>query len=344
MQTDRPTPRNGSVPFNREWVCHINFFHQFIMQNERQLLRVLLIEDNENDAMLIRREIERSNGFDMLMERVETEEQVRIALHRKTWDIILCDFRLPKLDAVKVLNILETFSLDIPFILISGSILETDADMVLAERRIHSFIKKSELARLGPTFRRELRAHAAYNDTLLAWARALEFRDRETAGHSRRVTELTVRLARALQISETEIIHIRRGALLHDVGKMSIPDEVLFKTERLDDDEFEIIKRHPQIGYELLLPILFLRKSLDIPYCHHEKFDGSGYPRGLKGAEIPLAARIFSIVDVFDALTSNRPYRISLTPRRALEYIQSEAGRYFDPHIVDVFVEMMDLK
>lgn len=312
------------------------------MQNKRQLLRVLLIEDNENDAMLIRREIERSNGFDVLMERVDTEEQVRIALHRKTWDIILCDFRLPKLDAVKVLNILETFNLDIPFILVSGTISDAEAHMVLAERRIHSFIKKNELARLGPTFRRELRAHAAYNDTLVAWAGMLELRDRETAGHSERVTELTIRLARALQISETEIIHIRRGALLHDIGKMAIPDAILLKSEMLDDDEFEVIKRHPQNAYERLLPILFLRKSLDIPYCHHERFDGSGYPRGLKGGEIPLPARIFSIVDVFDALTSNRPYRISLSPRMALEYIQSEAGHHFDPQIVDVFVQMME--
>ena len=315
-----------------------------MQQNERQLLRVLLIEDSETDAMLIRREIERSNGFDLLMERVGTESDMRIALHRKTWDIILSDFRLPKLDAVKVLNILETFGLDIPFILISGTISDAEADIVLAERRIHSFIKKSELARLGPTFRRELRAHAAYNETLVAWARALEFRDLETAGHSDRVTELAIGLARAMHMSETEIIHIRRGALLHDIGKMAIPDEILLKPEKLNDEEFDVIKRHPQIAYQLLLPIIFLRKSLDIPYCHHEKFDGSGYPRGLKGGEIPLPARIFSVVDVFDALTSNRPYRFSLSPRLALDYIRSEVGRHFDPQIVDVFVKMMELR
>lgn len=307
----------------------------------RQTLRVLLVEDDEADALLIQRQIERANGFDLTLERVETELQVRQALHTKSWDVVVCDFNLPKLDALKVLQILDEFGLDLPFILVSGKISEEQADEILGNRSVHEYVSKNRLSRLAAVFHREINTRAAYDQTLIAWARALEFRDRETAGHSERVTEMTVALARQMKISETEIVHIRRGALLHDIGKMGVSDNVLLKPDKLTEEEYERMKKHPTIAYNMLLPILHLRKSLDIPYCHHERWDGTGYPRGLKGKEIPIAARIFTVIDVFDAMTTDRPYRIKLSKEFVLDYIQKQSGIIFDPDVVSAFMEMM---
>jgi len=189
------------------------------------------------------------------------------------------------------------------------------------------------------------RSHAdltlAYDTTLEGWSRALDMRDRETEGHTQRVAELTVRLAQALGVSEAEVVHVRRGALLHDIGKMGIPDSVLLKPGPLTDAEWEIMRRHPIYAYELLSPIAYLRPALDIPYCHHEKWDGTGYPRGLRGEQIPLAARIFAVVDVWDALTSERPYRPAWTPEQARQYVQQQAGKHFDPKVVEAFVQLV---
>jgi PAS domain S-box-containing protein len=181
----------------------------------------------------------------------------------------------------------------------------------------------------------------AYDTTLEGWGKALELRDKETQGHTRRVTEMTIRLARKMGISDAEITHIRRGVLLHDIGKMGVPDHILRKTDTLDDFEWEQMRLHPQYAFELLNPIAYLRPALDIPYCHHEKWDGTGYPRGLKETEIPLSARIFSVVDVWDALRSERPYRESWEKEKTLEYIRSEAKTRFDPEVVRVFLEMV---
>lgn len=195
-------------------------------------------------------------------------------------------------------------------------------------------------------FYEQTRRHAAdlaqaYDSTLAGWARALELRDDLTEGHTRRVTELTLQLARALGLSEDKLIHIRRGALLHDIGKMGIPDSILHKPESLTADEMRLMRRHPQFAYDMLLPIEFLRPALDIPYCHHELWDGSGYPRGLKGGEIPLAARIFTIADNWDALTSNRPYRAAWPKEKARQYIRENAGKLFDPKIVEIFLALV---
>ena len=178
----------------------------------------------------------------------------------------------------------------------------------------------------------------AYDTTLEGWSRALDLRDEETGGHTQRVTEMTLQLCRAMGISEAEMVNVRRGALLHDIGKMGIPDSILFKPGPLTAKEWKIMRRHPVIAYKLLLPIPYLRPALDIPYCHHEKWNGMGYPRGLKGEEIPLAARIFAVVDIWDALRSNRPYRPAWSEAKALEYIRSMAGRHFDPKVVEVFL------
>lgn len=181
----------------------------------------------------------------------------------------------------------------------------------------------------------------AYDTTLEGWGRALELRDKETQGHTRRVADLTVRLARRLNINDNKITHIRRGVLLHDIGKMGIPDHILRKTGPLNAAEWELMRQHPQYAYDLLYPIAYLRPALDIPLCHHEKWDGSGYPRGLKGEDIPLSARIFAVVDVWDALLSDRPYRKSWTKEQAMEYLRREAGSRFDPKIVEAFLDMI---
>lgn len=179
----------------------------------------------------------------------------------------------------------------------------------------------------------------SYETTLEGWSHALDLRDKETEGHTLRVTELTQRIAQAMGFSTEQLVHVRRGALLHDIGKMGVPDYILHKAGPLTEAEWEAMKRHPGYAFELLSPIQYLEGALDIPHYHHEKWDGTGYPDGLKGEEIPLAARIFAVVDVYDALTSDRPYRGSWSKARALEYIRSEAGRHFDPAVVDIFLK-----
>ncbi|MBI5296138.1 MAG: GAF domain-containing protein [Chloroflexi bacterium] len=182
----------------------------------------------------------------------------------------------------------------------------------------------------------------AYDNTLAGWARALELRDELTEGHTRRVTELTLTLARALNVSEDELAHIRRGSLLHDIGKMGIPDSILHKPGALTAQEQRIMQLHPQYAFEMLSLIPFLRPALDIPYCHHEHWNGRGYPRGLKGVQIPLSARIFAVVDVWDALTSDRPYRKAWPREQAREYLVSNSGTQFDPEIVKTFLDMLE--
>ena len=182
----------------------------------------------------------------------------------------------------------------------------------------------------------------AYDTTLEGWAKALELRDKETENHSRRVTELTVVLAQEMGIKGETLTHIRRGAILHDIGKMAIPDEILRKRGPLTDTERDVVKQHPIQAYDLLAGIPFLEKALDIPYCHHERWDGSGYPRKLKGDEIPQAARIFSVVDVWDALLSDRPYSKAWPKERAKQYLRDEAGKQLDPNIVEVFLGMVE--
>ena len=180
----------------------------------------------------------------------------------------------------------------------------------------------------------------AYDVTLEGWSRALDLRDRETEGHTQRVTEMTMRLARHIGMDEGELIHIHRGSLLHDIGKMGIPDAILLKTGPLTREEWDTMRLHPVYAHELLSPISFLRPAIEIPYCHHEKWDGTGYPRGLKGEQIPLAARIFAVVDVWDALRSDRPYRKAWPEGKVREHIRSLAGTHFDPSVVAAFMQL----
>jgi putative nucleotidyltransferase with HDIG domain len=178
----------------------------------------------------------------------------------------------------------------------------------------------------------------AYEATIEGWSRALDLRDKETEGHTQRVTELTMALAKAVGIKDNELQHIRRGALLHDIGKMGISDQILLKKGELTPEEMEIMRTHPILAFKMLQPIAYLRHALEIPYSHHEKWDGTGYPRGLKGEQIPLVARIFALADVWDALTSSRPYRKAWTKKKALAYIKQQSGTHFDPQLVKIFL------
>jgi response regulator RpfG family c-di-GMP phosphodiesterase len=180
----------------------------------------------------------------------------------------------------------------------------------------------------------------AYDTTLEGWARALELRDKETEGHSQRVTDMAVRLGRRMGLGEAELVHVRRGALLHDIGKMGIPDSILLKPGPLSEDEWTVMRQHPVYAYDLLAPVAYLRPALEIPYCHHEKWDGTGYPRGLKGEQIPLAARIFAVVDVWDALRFDRPYRKGWPEPEVLDHIRGLSGTHLDPQVVDTFLKL----
>ena len=182
---------------------------------------------------------------------------------------------------------------------------------------------------------------SAYDLTLAGWAKALELRDKETEGHSRRITNLTLQLARLCGITSDQMHHVYRGVLLHDIGKMGVSDQVLKKAGPLNVEEWAEMRKHPQYAYDLLYPIAYLRPALDIPYSHHEKWDGSGYPLGLKGEQIPLPARIFAVVDVYDALSTDRPYRAAWPNQKVLDYLRDQAGKSLDPQIVELFLKLL---
>jgi PAS domain S-box-containing protein/putative nucleotidyltransferase with HDIG domain len=444
-------------------------------------LRVLVLEDRPVDAELILYEMKRS-GYDCIGKRVDTQEDYLLAI-QEIPDIILADYSLPQFTALQALRLLQENGLDVPFIVVTGTISEEAAVETMIQGAA-DYLLKDRLSRLGQAVQRALqqkalrdekrkseqalrlsedkfskafrispdaisisrfsdsryleinegftrltgftpeevvgqsnvilnlwavleesqhfyatlrqvgevnnmegvfkrrdggvwiglvsariievseepcvisiirditerkraeldlqRAHTdlaeAYEATIEGWSHVLDLRDKETEGHTQRVTEITVRLARALGVPEDQILHLRRGALLHDIGKMAIPDGILQKPGPLTEDEWREMRRHPEYAHEMLSPIIYLRPALDIPYCHHERWDGTGYPRGLKGDEIPLSARIFSIVDVWDALLSNRPYRQGCTEESVLEYIKNHAGTSFDPNLVQEFL------
>ncbi|MCE1254277.1 MAG: HD domain-containing protein [Anaerolineae bacterium] len=186
-----------------------------------------------------------------------------------------------------------------------------------------------------------LELNQAYETTLEGWSHALDLRDKETEGHTQRVTTMTEQLARYMGMNENALVDIRRGALLHDIGKMGVPEHILLKPDKLTEDEWKIMKTHPKMAYDLLSPIAYLKGALDIPYCHHEKWDGTGYPRGLKREEIPLAARIFAVIDVYDALTSDRPYRAAWSKEMTIDYLNNLSGSHFEPRVVISFLEVL---
>lgn len=317
--------------------------------NGHPLLKVLLVEDSREDEILIIRELSRS--YKVLSKRVQTEAALALELEQRSWDVIICDYLMPNLTPYRVLAALKASIQDIPFICISGAIDE-EAAVEIMRAGADDFISKGKLSRLTLAIKRQLKQSSqrlldnlnieeAYERTLEAWGRALELRDHFTSGHTVRVTDMTLRLARRLGISGMALKDIHRGALLHDVGKMGIPDHILLKAGALDPDEKKIMQMHPKLACEMLTPITFLKNSLNIPCCHHEKWDGTGYPDGLKGLKIPFHARIFSVCDVYDAIISDRPYRKAMPTGEAIGYIEDQREKSFDPMIVDRFLELV---
>jgi len=210
-------------------------------------------------------------------------------------------------------------------------------------------VSNDELALLTENFNQMIKSMrdsknqilASYDNTLMGWSKALEYRNEETKGHTDRVLELMVKAARGLGIEESKMDHIRRGALLHEIGKMGIPDMILNKPHALTEEEQQIMHRHPVYACEMLKDIEFLKPALSIPYCHHEHWDGSGYPQGLRGEEIPIEARIFALVDAWDAITTDRPYRLAMTKEEAIKTIRNEIGTHFDPGIGERFLKLV---
>lgn len=277
-------------------------------------------------------------------------------------DLMLLDVMMPRMDGFEVCKQIRADELlaEIPIIMITAlddhasrlQGLHAGADDFLSKpfdglelmARVQTITRLNRYRRIVEQRNQLEKAHQdliiSYNKTIEGWVNALDLRDKETEGHSQRVTQMTVKFAKAYGLSEEQLHHIHRGALLHDVGKLGVPDLILLKAGKLTEEEWEIMRRHPVYAYEWLSPIEYLRPALDIPYCHHEKWDGSGYPQKLQGEDIPLSARLFAIVDVWDALCSVRPYRAALPKHEVLAYIKSESGKHFDPSLVELFLSM----
>jgi len=263
-----------------------------------------------------------------------TKENVQFLQHYPwTMEEFVSYFGLPLLAGDKIIGVLELFHRSrlnpdedwLRFLDIIGG----QAAIALDSSLMFDAVQKTNVELLK-----------AYDATIEGWSKAMDLRDKETEGHTQRVTDLTLTLARELKINESEMTALRRGALLHDIGKLGVPDNILRKPGPLTGEEWVLMRQHPEYAYQMLKPIDYLQNAIDIPYCHHEKWDGSGYPRGLKGNEIPLAARIFAIVDVWDALTSDRPYRPAWSEAQVLDYLKSQSGVHFDPEILGIFLRM----
>jgi putative two-component system response regulator len=318
----------------------------------------ILIVDDEPSARQTLENLLYTEGY--AMHFAETGQ--RALVEALTWqpDVILCDVMMSEMDGFEFCRrVRADIRLDqVPIILITAlddrrsklTGLEAGADDFITKpvdsfelrARLRTITRLDRYRKLNNERLKLEQAHhellQAYDATIEGWSRALDLRDKETEGHTQRVTAMTVQLARSCGIEEDELRHIRWGALLHDIGKMGVPDEILFKPSKLTDEEWIIMRRHPIHAYEMLAPIEFLQKAIDIPYCHHEKWDGTGYPRGLQGTAIPLAARLFAVVDIWDALTSDRPYRPAMPPEYVLGYIRSLSGTHLSPAVVELFL------
>jgi putative two-component system response regulator len=322
--------------------------------------RILIVDDEYSGRETLQSVLE---GEDYELEMAENGPQALEKAKKLLPDVILLDIMMPGMTGFEVCQRIRSDPqiAEIPIIVLTAlddresllNALKAGADdfiskpfdrfelraRLLGITRLNRYQKLlQERAKL-----REANEHllAAYEETIEGLSHALDLRDKETEGHSLRVTELTIRLAQAYGLTEEEITHIRRGALLHDMGKIGVPDAILQKPAALSDEEWRVMRKHPQYVYDMLYSVQYLRPALRIPYCHHEKWDGTGYPRGLKGEQIPIAARLFAVADVWDALTSDRPYRPAWSREQALDFIREQSGSHFDPQAVELFLRLI---
>ncbi|MBI5352976.1 MAG: response regulator [Chloroflexi bacterium] len=322
---------------------------------------ILIVDDDAGGRYTLESILE-EQGY-----RIEMAENGREALEKARQylpDVILLDVMMPGMDGFEVCQRIrkDPIIAEIPIVMLTAlddrksflTGLEAGADdyitkpydryelraRLLGITRLNRYKKLlDERANLEDA---HVQLLAAYDATIMGWSLALDLRDKETEGHTLRVTELAEKLARLIGIGDEELVHVRRGSLLHDIGKLGVPDSILLKPDKLTDEEWKIMRNHPQYAYNMIYPIEYLRPAHDIPYCHHERWDGTGYPRGLKGEEIPLTARIFAIIDVWDALTSDRPYRPAWDNKKTFEHIRNQAGKHFDPQVVELFLKLME--
>lgn len=322
-------------------------------------LRVLIVEDSEDDAELILREL-RSGDYEPRYLRVQTAKDMDEALSKRKWDIIISDYSMPNFNGLSALELLKRKELDLPFIIVSGAIGE-DVAVAAMKAGAHDYIMKNNLSRLVPVIQRELREaeerrkrklaeeerkrmmeklKKAMVEIIHAMALLVETRDPYTAGHQRRVAELASNIAKEMALPQKQIDAIIMAGSIHDIGKTYIPGEILSKPRRLTENEFGMIKTHPQVGYEILKGIDFPWPVARIVLQHHERLDGSGYPNGLRGNEIILEARIIAIADVVEAMASHRPYRPALGIDRALEEIERGAGVKYDPEAAEACLKL----
>jgi len=326
------------------------------------MVSTILIVDDEPAGRQTLESILDGQGYHL--EMAENGPQALERANRLLPDVILLDVMMPGMDGFEVCRrIRNTPALaEIPIIMLTAlddrqsflSGLESGADDYITKpydrhelrARLLGITRLNRYRKLLDDRASVDEAHAqllsAYDATIEGWSRAMDLRDNETEGHTQRVTALIEKIARLAGVNSDELVNIRRGALLHDIGKIGVPDAILHKPDKLTDDEWVIMRQHPQFAYDMIQPIEYLRPALDIPYCHHEKWDGSGYPRRLKGEEIPLSARLFAIIDVWDAVTSDRPYRLAWDKEKALGYIKEQTNKHFDPRVVELFFKMMD--
>jgi len=324
-----------------------------------EMPKVLIVDDDMGacqvlDGLLMTEHYELSfahNGRDALL---------RAALWQP--DAILCDVMMPGMDGFEVCRQLRATPMlaEVPIILVTAlddrasrlKGIEVGADEFVVKpfdrmelrARVRTITRLNRYRKLSDERIKLEQAHRelqkAYTETIEGWSRAMDLRDHETEGHSKRVAELSLQLAQLVGIQGDELRIMRLGALLHDIGKLAVPDAVLLKPGKLTTEEWTIMKKHPQFAHDMLAPVQYLKTALDIPYCHHEKWNGSGYPRGLRGEAIPLAARVFAVVDVWDAMTSDRPYRHAISREETLRFIQEQSGEHFDPQVVRAFTQL----
>ncbi|MCX6056437.1 MAG: response regulator [Chloroflexi bacterium] len=284
------------------------------------------------------------------LEEIQNEITLRAGTH--SFDVLLLDYHLPGKNITEFIKDLRETNKEIPVIVTTGQGNEEAAVEIFKLGFTDYIVKHSgyllrlpvvieNLHHLSLLQKSEKMLLQAYDATLLGWANFLDLRDKQTEGHTLRVLDWTMRAGQKFGLNEREMVELRRGVLLHDIGKVGVPDQILNKPGPLTEDEWLIMKKHTDYASQMLAPILFLKEALNIPYCHHEKWDGSGYPRGLKGKEIPFVARLFAIFDAYDAITSERPYKKARSKEEAIAILQKDAGSHFDPEIMDTCIKIL---